>query len=42
MNTADLGIDSEKLNSMEAEKRAEFILQSRVEFLKTHGGTATS
>jgi tRNA nucleotidyltransferase (CCA-adding enzyme) len=42
MNTADLGIDSEKLNSMKVEKRAEFILQSRVEFLKNSSGTATS
>jgi len=42
MNTAELGIDSEKLNAMKAEKRAEFILQRRVEFLKAPGGTATS
>jgi len=42
MNTAELGIDPEKLNAMKTEKRAAFILQKRVEFLKSPGETATS
>jgi len=35
MNCAELGIDEEKLALLQPEKRAEFILQRRVELLKT-------
>jgi len=37
MNLADLGIDAEKLHMLQPEKRSEFLLQRRVEFLKKTG-----
>lgn len=37
MNMIDLGIDTEQLDSMKPEKRSEFVLQRRIEFLKKSG-----
>ena len=36
MNTAELGIDQQTLNSMEPSKRSELVLQKRVEALRSY------